>query len=51
MWQLVSALIRLYSENDATLASDALHSLIYGSNPPASIRISHLEEVEQGCIT
>jgi STE24 endopeptidase len=44
---LVSALITLYRENASTLTPDALHSLFYDSHPPASIRIRHLEEVEQ----
>ncbi|MBU6468886.1 MAG: M48 family metallopeptidase [Betaproteobacteria bacterium] len=40
---LVSALVKLYKENAATLTPDPLHSAIYDSHPPASIRIAHLE--------
>ena len=39
---LVSALIKLYEDNAATLTPDPLHSAFYDSHPPASIRIHHL---------
>ena len=39
---LVSALVKLYRDNAATLTPDPLHSLFYDSHPPASERIAHL---------
>lgn len=39
---LVSALVKLYRENAATLTPDPLHSLFYDSHPPASLRIANL---------
>jgi STE24 endopeptidase len=39
---LVSALAKLYRDNASTLTPDPLHSLVYDSHPPASIRIAHL---------
>ncbi|HQT81602.1 MAG TPA: M48 family metallopeptidase [Ferrovaceae bacterium] len=42
---LISALVKLYKENAATLTPDPLHSAIYDSHPPASIRIAHLEKL------
>ena len=41
---LVSALVKLYRENAATLTPDPLHSLFYDSHPPASLRIAHLKD-------
>jgi len=40
---LISALVKLYRDNAATLTPDPLHSLFYDSHPPASIRIAHLK--------
>jgi STE24 endopeptidase len=40
---LVSALVKLYRDNAATLTPDPLHSAFYDSHPPASIRIKHLQ--------
>ena len=39
---LVSALVKLYKDNAATLTPDPLHSAFYDSHPPASVRIRHL---------
>jgi len=40
---LVSALVKLYRDNAATLTPDPLHSMMYDSHPPAAIRVAHLE--------
>ena len=40
--QLVSALVKLYDDNAATLTPDPVHSAFYDSHPPASVRIRHL---------
>ena len=42
---LVSALIKLYQDNAATLTPDRLYSAFYDSHPPAPIRIAHLNEL------
>ena len=39
---LISALVKLYRDNAATLTPDPLHSLYYDSHPPASLRIAQL---------
>ena len=39
---LITALVKLYRDNAATLTPDPLHSAVYDSHPPASIRIAHL---------
>jgi STE24 endopeptidase len=39
---LVTALVKLYRDNAATLTPDPLHSLFYDSHPPASLRIGRL---------
>jgi STE24 endopeptidase len=39
---LASALAKLYRDNAATLTPDPLHSLVYDSHPPATLRIDHL---------
>lgn len=39
---LISALVKLYRDNAATLTPDPLHSLFYDSHPPASLRVAHL---------
>ena len=40
---LVSALVKLYDDNAATLTPDPIHSAFYDSHPPASVRIRHLQ--------
>jgi STE24 endopeptidase len=40
---LITALLKLYRDNAATLTPDPLHSLFYDSHPPASQRIAHLK--------
>ncbi len=40
--QLVSALVKLYDDNAATLTPDPVHSAFYDSHPPATIRIGRL---------
>jgi STE24 endopeptidase len=42
---LVSALVKLYRDNAATLTPDPLHSLVYDSHPPATLRITHLKRL------
>lgn len=42
---LVSALVKLFDDNAATLTPDPLHSAFYDSHPPASIRIRQLVPV------
>jgi len=39
---LVSALLKLYDDNAATLTPDPVHSAFYDSHPPAGIRIGRL---------
>jgi STE24 endopeptidase len=39
---LVSALVKLYQDNAATLTPDPLHSAFYDSHPPAALRIDRL---------
>ncbi len=43
---LISALVKMYQDNAATLTPDALYSAFYDSHPPASIRIKHLTELK-----
>ncbi len=40
---LVSALVKLYDDNAATLTPDPLHSAFYDSHPPATQRIENLQ--------
>jgi STE24 endopeptidase len=40
--ELVSALVKLYTDNAATLTPDPVHSAFYDSHPPAAIRIARL---------
>ncbi|MCF8174295.1 MAG: M48 family metallopeptidase [Burkholderiaceae bacterium] len=42
---LVSALVKLYRDNAATLTPDPLHSLFHDSHPPASQRIARLHSL------
>ncbi|HZX29481.1 MAG TPA: M48 family metallopeptidase [Telluria sp.] len=39
---LVSALVKMYEDNAATLTPDPLHSAFYDSHPPAAVRIRQL---------
>ncbi len=41
---LVSALVKLYEDNAATLTPDPLHSAFYDSHPPAAIRVGRLAQ-------
>ncbi|MCQ8896891.1 M48 family metallopeptidase [Limnobacter humi] len=47
---LVSALVKLYQDNAATLTPDPVHSAFYDSHPPASIRIQRLKERMGGAV-
>jgi STE24 endopeptidase len=40
---LISALVKLYDDNAATLTPDRVHSAVYDSHPPAVVRIQHLK--------
>ena len=40
--KLISALVKLYQDNAATLTPDPLYSRFYASHPPASQRIAQL---------
>ena len=40
---LISALVKLYKDNAATLTPDPLHSAFYDSHPPAPLRIARLQ--------
>jgi STE24 endopeptidase len=40
---LISALVKLYQDNAATLTPDPLYSTFYDSHPPAMARIAHLQ--------
>ncbi|GAB2181761.1 M48 family metallopeptidase [Denitratisoma sp. agr-D3] len=40
---LITALVKLYKDNAATLTPDPLHSAFYDSHPPAALRIAHLK--------
>jgi len=40
---LISALVKLYDDNAATLTPDPLHSACYDSHPPAVLRIQNLK--------
>ena len=44
---LISALVKMYQDNAATLTPDALYSAFYDSHPPASIRIDHLTRLRK----
>src|SRR5690606_16995574 len=39
---LISALVKLYDDNAATLTPDPVHSAFYDSHPPAALRIQKL---------
>ena len=43
---LVSALVKLYKDNAATLTPDPLHSMFYDSHPPATLRIARLQAIK-----
>ncbi len=40
---LISALVKMYEDNAATLTPDPLYSAWHDSHPPAPIRVAHLE--------
>jgi len=42
---LISALVKLYEDNAATLTPDPIHSAFYDSHPPAAQRIGRLERL------
>jgi STE24 endopeptidase len=42
---LITALVKLYRDNAATLTPDPLHSMFYDSHPPASLRIAALQQL------
>ncbi len=44
---LISALVKMYQDNAASLTPDTLYSAFYDSHPPASIRIAHLTKLKQ----
>ncbi|MEN9294564.1 MAG: hypothetical protein RIS03_258 [Pseudomonadota bacterium] len=44
---LISALVKLYQDNAATLTPDPWYSRFYDSHPPAPIRIMHLQGLQQ----
>ncbi|HID35903.1 MAG TPA: M48 family peptidase [Ghiorsea sp.] len=41
---LISALVKMYEDNAATLTPDSLYSAWHDSHPPAPVRIAHLEK-------
>ena len=43
---LITALVKLYRDNAATLTPDPLHSLFHDSHPPASQRIARLKPLQ-----
>lgn len=43
---LISALVRLYDDNAATLTPDPLFSAYHDSHPPAMVRIEHLQRAQ-----
>jgi STE24 endopeptidase len=43
---LITALVKLYRDNASTLTPDPLHSAVYDSHPPASIRIANLKSLK-----
>ena len=44
---LVSALVKLYQDNASTLTPDPVHSAVYDSHPPASVRIARIEALSR----
>jgi STE24 endopeptidase len=48
---LISALVKLYQDNAATLTPDPLHSTFYDSHPPAALRIAHLQNLPQATVS
>jgi len=41
---LISALVKMYDDNAATLTPDPLYSAWHDSHPPAPVRVAHLEK-------
>lgn len=48
---LVSALVKLYEDNAATLTPDPVHSAFYDSHPPATLRVGRLERLRAATTT
>lgn len=48
---LVRALVKLYDQNATTLTPDPVYSAVYDSHPPASIRVSRLQQADAGAQT
>jgi len=44
--KLISALVKMYEDNAATLTPDPLYSAWHDSHPPAPVRIAHLEGLQ-----
>ena len=44
---LISALVKLFSDNASTLTPDPVYSAFYSSHPDAAIRIQAIEEAEK----
>lgn len=44
---LISALVKLYQDNAATLTPDPLYSRFYDSHPPAAVRINNLQKLKE----
>ncbi|HXH73024.1 MAG TPA: M48 family metallopeptidase [Mariprofundaceae bacterium] len=44
--KLISALVKMYEDNAATLTPDPLYSAWHDSHPPAPVRIAHLEALQ-----
>lgn len=42
---LVTALVKLYQDNAATLTPDPIYSKFYDSHPPATLRVAHLQSL------
>lgn len=48
---LISALVKLYEDNAATLTPDPVHSAFYDSHPPATLRVGRLEQLRAATTT
>ncbi len=48
---LISALVKLYRENAATLTPDPVYSTFYDSHPPAAVRIARLRTCQEAPCT
>jgi STE24 endopeptidase len=47
---LQSALVAMYRDNASTLTPDPLHSLVFDSHPPASVRIAALQKITKALL-